>query len=346
MRRSTRSANTFTAIFLNIILIIQALLVLYPIAFTISSAFSKADSLNAVSIVPFPSEIRRKVVTVEQQVLDWNDEPVFDEEGNPVMEEVEDVARDANGDPIYETVYRPSLYQFRRLLTGSQDQVKGAAPGVHGTNYLKWYGNTLKIAIMNTILTVIICSTAGYVFSRFKFPFKKPIMAGMIILQMFPSFIGMIATYVILWKLNALNTHWGLVLVYATGNIPYNSWLMKGYYDTVSKDIAEAAYVDGCTPFQTYVKIILPTVKPQLVFLTLTSFTGPWMDFIFPKLILRSDDKKTLAVGLYEMINGQAANNYTMFAAGALLVAIPFVIIFLAGQKQLLISLAGTSGKE
>lgn len=291
----SHSHDTIVTTVLNTILIIQALLVIYPIAFTVSAAFTKSNSLSSTSIIPWPT--------------------------------------------------KPSLYQFERLLTPS-DQLVSGTTDVHGTNYIIWFANTLKIAIMNTILTVIICSTAGYIFSRFKFPLRKPLMASMIVLQMFPSFIGMIATYVMLWKIGALNTHWGLVLVYATGNIPYNSWLMKGYFDTVSKDIAEAACVDGCTPFQTYTKIILPTVKPQIIFLALTSFTGPWMDFIFPRLVLRSDDKKTLAVGLFEMINGRSADNFTMFAAGALLVAIPFIILFVLEQKQLLISLAGTSGKE
>lgn len=291
----SHSHDTIARIFLNAILIIQALLVLYPIAFTITASLTKSNSLSSTSIVPWPTH--------------------------------------------------PSLYQFQRLLTPSDELVPGTTD-VHGTNYLIWFRNTLKIAVMNTLLTVILCSTAGYIFSRFKFPFRKPLMASMIVLQMFPSFIGMIATYVILWKIGGLNTHWGLVLVYATGNIPYNSWLMKGYFDTVSKDIAEAAYVDGCTPLQTYTKVILPTVKPQIIFLALTSFTGPWMDFIFPRLVLRSDDKKTLAVGLFELINGRSADNFTMFAAGALLIAIPFVILFVLEQKQLLISLAGTSGKE
>ena len=291
MIKSGKSHDAFTATFLNLILLIQAIMVIYPIAFTISSAFSKSNSLSSSALVPF----------------------IYPK--NPSGESM-----------------GPSLYQFKRLFTESM--------------YGYWYLNTLKIAVMNTLITVFVCSTAGYIFSRFKFPLKKPIMASMIILQMFPSFIGMVATYVILMRINALNTHWGLVLVYTTGSIPYNTWLMKGYYDTVSKDIAEAAYVDGCTPFSTYIRIIIPTVKPQLIFLTLTSFTGPWMDFIFPKLILRSEDKKTLAVGLYEMINGRSADKFTMFAAGALLVAVPFIIIFMAGQKQLLVSLAGTSGKE
>ena len=290
MIKSGKSHDAFTATFLNLILLIQAIMVIYPIAFTISSAFSKSNSLSSSALVPF----------------------IY--------------PKSPSGESM-----GPSLYQFKRLFTESM--------------YGYWYLNTLKIAVMNTLITVFVCSTAGYIFSRFKFPLKKPIMASMII-QMFPSFIGMVATYVILMRINALNTHWGLVLVYTTGSIPYNTWLMKGYYDTVSKDIAEAAYVDGCTPFSTYIRIIIPTVKPQLIFLTLTSFTGPWMDFIFPKLILRSEDKKTLAVGLYEMINGRSADKFTMFAAGALLVAVPFIIIFMAGQKQLLVSLAGTSGKE
>lgn len=244
----------------------------------------------------------------------------------------------------------PSLYQFRRLLTNADQEVPGSVANggrkVLGTNYKHWYLNTLIIAVLNTVITVFICTTAGYIFSRFRFAGRRQIMAGMIILQMFPSFIGMVATYVILWKFNALNTLWGLVMVYAAGSIPFNSQLMKGYFDTMPRDIAEAAYIDGASPLSAYLLVILPAAKPQLVFLTLTSFTGPWMDYIFPRLILRSDDKKTLAVGLYEMISGRSNDNFTMFAAGAILVAVPFAMIFMAGQKSLLMSLAGTSGKE
>lgn len=282
MKQNRTNSNSPVVWFLTIILIVQVLMILYPIAFTISSSLTESNSLASTSIVPFPTH--------------------------------------------------PSLYQYQRLFTES--------------SYLHWYGNTLFVAGLNTIITVIVCSFTGYIFSRFKFPFRKGIMASMVILQMFPSFIGMVATYVILWKLNALNTLWGLVLVYSAGSIPFNSWLMKGYFDTVPKDIAEAAYIDGATPFTAFIKVIVPSAKPQIVFLALTSFTGPWMDFIFPKLVLRSDDKKTLAVGLYEMISGRSADRFTMFAAGALLVAIPFTILFCAGQKTLLQSLAGTGGKE
>ncbi len=240
----------------------------------------------------------------------------------------------------------PSLYQFQRLFTPSDQVVPGGASNVRGTNYLVWYRNTLKIALVNTIVTLCLCVTAGYVFSRFRFKSRKPLMASMVILQMFPSFIGMIATYVILWRINGLNTHWGLILVYSTGGIPMNTWLMKGYFDTVSKNIEEAARVDGASPFTIYTRVIIPMVKPMIMYLALTSFTGPWMDFIFPRLIHRSDNKKTLALGLFELINGRANDNFTMFAAGALLVAIPFAILFMSGQQFLLHSLAGDGVKE
>ena len=276
--------NAFSVVvfFLTVILIIQVLAVLYPLAFTVSASFSEQNSLASTSIVPFKHKF--------------------------------------------------SLLQYQRLFKES--------------NYLHWYLNTLIIATANTCITVFVCSLCGYIFSRFTFPFKKPVMASMIILQMFPSFIGMIATYVILWKLNALNTLWGLVLVYSTGSIPFNSWLMKGYFDTIPHDIAEAAYIDGATPLGAFIKVVVPAARPQIIFLALTSFTGPWMDFIFPRLVLRSDTKKTLAVGLFELINGKAADHFTMFAAGALLVAIPFAVLFVLGQKSLLMSLAGTGGKE
>jgi len=311
-------------VFMYIILIITAIWVVYPMAFTISSAFTQANSLSATNILPLPMLVVR------------------DESGQQV--------RDADGRPVRRVHF--SLYQFRRLLTPSDQLVVDpnvtdtASANTKGTNYIVWYINTLKIAIINTLATLIVCVTSGYIFSRFRFKARKPLMASMIVLQMFPSFIGMVATYVILMRIGALNTHWGLILVYVSGSIPFNTWLMKGYFDTVSKNVEEAARVDGANQLTTYLWVILPIVKPMIMFLALTSFTGPWMDFIFPRLVLRSDDKKTLAIGLWELISGRAADNYTMFAAGALLIALPFTILFMSGQKFLLRSLAGEGVKE
>ena len=277
----THKKVSIPVILLTAILIIQVILVLYPIAFTVSASFIKENSLSAVGTIPFS---------------------------------------------------RPfSLYQYKRLFTE--------------TYYGHWFLNTLKVACMNTCITVIVCSFTGYIFSRFSFPFRKTVMASMLVLQMFPSFIGMVATYVILWKINALNTLWGLVLVYSAGSIPFNSWLMKGYFDTISKDIAEAAYIDGATPFTAFIKVVVPTAKPQIVFLALTSFTDPWMDFIFPKMVLRSTEKQTLALGLMTFVSDKK-NEFTTFASGSLIVAIPFVIFFLFTQKTMITSFGSAGVKE
>lgn len=342
------SRSTPISIILNVILIINVIIVLYPVLFTVSSSFTLTNSLGASSVIPFTNE---DDTYVTEPCRECDSTGMQGEEECGYCE-----GKGVRGKLVAKFSFKkPSLWQYRRLLADSDEVVEYKSVDAdgnetvvrsHGTNYKQWYLNTLKIACMNTILTVIICTTAGYIFSRFKFAGRKQIMAGMIVLQMFPSFIGMVATYVILWKFNALNTLWGLVMVYASGSIPFNSQLMKGYFDTMPKDIAEAAYIDGASPLVAYIRVILPAAKPQIVFLTLTSFTGPWMDYIFPRMVLRSDDKKTLAVGLYEMISGRSNDNFTMFAAGAILVAVPFAILFVAGQKSLLQSLAGTSGKE
>lgn len=213
------------------------------------------------------------------------------------------------------------------------------------TEYVKWFMNTLKIALATSLATVVIASLGAYVFSRFKFPLKKPFLMSLLILQIFPSFVGMIAIYVILLRIGGLDTLWGLVLVYVAGNIPYNTWLVKNYMDTVSKNLDEAARIDGAGNFRTFVTIILPVVRPIIVFLAITSFTGPWMDFIFPKLVLRSQDKQTLALGLFNFVTDKK-NEFTNFAAGALIVSIPFVVFFMMTQNTLITSFGSAAVKE
>lgn len=213
------------------------------------------------------------------------------------------------------------------------------------TNYGIWFMNTFIIAAATSIGTVIICSLGAYVFSRFRFTFRKSMLMSMLILQIFPSFVGMIAIYVILYRLGGLDSLWGLVLVYLAGNIPYNTWLVKSYLDSISKNIDEAARIDGANHFRIFRSIILPIARPIIVFLGIVSFTAPWMDYIFPKMVLRSSDKQTLALGLYSFVT-EKKNQFTIFAAGSVIIAIPFIIFFLLIQKQLISSLGGSAVKE
>ena len=213
------------------------------------------------------------------------------------------------------------------------------------TNYLIWFRNTFIIAVATCISTVFVASLSAYVFSRFRFTLKKSMMTAMLILQIFPSFVGMVAIYVILLRIGGLDTLWGLVLVYLAGNIPYNTWMVKSYIDTIPRSLDEAAIIDGASHFETYIKIVIPIARPILIFLAIASFTAPWMDFIFPKLVLRSADKQTLALGLFGFVTDKKYE-FTNFAAGSLLVAIPFVIFFTAFQKMLVESLGASTVKE
>jgi len=258
------------------------LLVAYPLAFTLSSAFSESDGLATLSPYPFQGTL--------------------------------------------------SMRQFSRLFSE--------------TNYLQWFQNTLKIASANMLLSVCVTTVSAYIFSRFHFPMKRPMLMSMLILQMFPSFAGMIALYVLVWRIGLLNNHLGLILIYAAGTIPYNTWLIKSYLDTIPRSLDEAARVDGAGYFKTFYKIVIPIARPMIVFLAVTSFTGPWMDFIMPRMLLTTDSKKTLAVGLFEMINGRERNYFSMFAAGAVLVALPFMILFAINQQYMTQILSSGAVKE
>ena len=213
------------------------------------------------------------------------------------------------------------------------------------TDFPLWFRNTLIVAVATTVSTVFICALSAYVFSRFRFVFKKSLMMSLLILQIFPSFVGMVAIYVILLRIGGLNTLWGLVLVYLAGNIPYNTWMVKSYMDTVSKSLDEAARIDGAGHFQIFAKVILPVSRPIIVLLTITSFIAPWMDFIFPKLVLRSSNVQTIAQGLFGFVT-EKKNMCATFSAGSLIIAIPFIIYFIVTQKTLITSLSGAAVKE
>ncbi|OQY42873.1 MAG: sugar ABC transporter permease [Fusobacteriia bacterium 4572_74] len=214
------------------------------------------------------------------------------------------------------------------------------------TDFPIWYMNTLKIATLNMIFGVIITTLTAYTFSRYKFRGRKQAMIGMLVLQMFPSFLAMTAIYILITKMGLMDTHAGLLIVYVAGQIPYNSWLVKGYFDGIPKSLDEAARVDGAGHLTIFLKIIMPITKPIVVFVALTNFIGPWFDFIFPKLLLRSAEKKTLAVGIFEWISSRANDNFTQFAAASILIAVPIAVLFMYLQKHIVAGLSAGATKE
>jgi len=230
-----------------------------------------------------------------------------------------------------------SVEQFVTLFMGSSRHPDA--------NFLLWFKNTLFLAICSSLLSVIVCSLAAYVFSRFKFPMRKAMMISLLILQVFPSFIGMMAIYVIVFRIGLYDNLFGLVLIYVAGNVPYNTWLVKSYLDTIPKSLDEAARIDGANHLTIFFRVILPIARPIIGFLALTTFTGPWMDYIYPSMILTNDENKTIALGLLSYV-AENKNDFALFAAGALIVSVPFVIFFIISQKSLTTGLGAAAVKE
>jgi arabinogalactan oligomer/maltooligosaccharide transport system permease protein len=203
-------------------------------------------------------------------------------------------------------------------------------------DYALWYWNTLKISFASMILTVVLVIITAYTFSQFRFKGRKTGLMFMLVMTMFPGFMSMIAIYILLLQVGLLDTHLGLILVYAGGNIAGSTWLVKGYFDGIPRSIPEAAKIDGAGNATVFTKIMLPMSYPIITFVAVSSFIGPWMDYIFARLVLRTPSKKTLAIGLFEMVTGRQNTEFTMFAAGAILVALPITILYLSLQKYLI----------
>ncbi|AIQ12747.1 sugar ABC transporter permease [Paenibacillus durus] len=207
-----------------------------------------------------------------------------------------------------------------------------------------WYMNTLKIAVSSMILGTILTLLTGYAFSVFRFTGRKNLMSILLVLGLFPGFMSMIAIYILLNQMNLLNTHTAVVIVYAAG-APLYFLFAKSYFDTIPRSLVEAARIDGAGHMPIFFRIVLPLSTPLIVYTALMTFTGAFTDFIFAKLVLRSPDKKTLAVGLFDMIGDRFSNEFTMFAAGCVLAAVPVTILFILMQRFLVDGLTAGADK-
>lgn len=214
------------------------------------------------------------------------------------------------------------------------------------TSFPRWFLNSLEVASLNALCSVILIVLTSWIMSRFSFKGKKTGLLTLLVLSMFPSFLSMTAIYTLFVVLNLLNEPIALVIIYSAGAIPYNVWLVKGYIDGIPKSLDEAAYIDGSSKMNTFMKIILPMSKPIIVYCAVSQFMLPWMDYIIPSLLLTGDRNKTVAVGLYAMIETDQNANFKAFAAGAVFIAVPITILYLIFQKFLVKGIAAGASKE
>jgi ABC-type maltose transport system permease subunit len=223
-----------------------------------------------------------------------------------------------------------------------------------------WILNSFIVAITATTLTVLISALSAYAFSRFRFAGRRSMLLGILLIQVFPNLLALVALFLIMQQIGnlsdsipaalpflsgidwtfmnkfGLNSLGGLILIYLGGAMGVNVWLMKGFFDTIPRDIDESAQVDGATHWQTFWILIFPLVRPVIAVVGVLAFVGTFNEFVLARLILRDTENWTLMVGLFQFVNADFNRDWGKFAAGALVSGIPVVIVYLSLQRQII----------
>ncbi|GAA1338044.1 sugar ABC transporter permease [Saccharothrix algeriensis] len=230
-------------------------------------------------------------------------------------------------------VNQSTVDNYARVLSGE----KG--------DFLAWFGNSVLIALLTTLVAVFLSATAGYAASRFRFPGRRGLLLSFLVVQMFPFAVLIVPLYNALLALGLQGTSTGLVLVYCTTAVPFCTYLLKGYFDTIPTDIDEAGRVDGLSPFGVFWRLVLPLARPGLAVTAFYAFLTAWGEVAFASAFLSAADRsKTLAVGLQVFVQ-QNRTEWGHLAAASVLVAVPAVLVFYLVQRFLVAGLSAGAVK-
>ena len=217
--------------------------------------------------------------------------------------------------------------------------------------FMRWMLNSLYIAGLVSVLSVVIGAASAFAFSRLRFKGKKIGLQTLLLVQMFPAILALAAVFVIMERVYnfapeiGIGTQAGLMLVYLGGSMGVNIWLLKGFVDSIPLELDEAARIDGASPMQIYWQIFIPLAAPVLAVVALLTFIGTFNEYILARLFLVEMETRTVAVGLQQFIGGQFSTNWGAFAAGSILASIPIVVIFLSLQRYIIAGLTAGSVK-
>jgi arabinogalactan oligomer/maltooligosaccharide transport system permease protein len=231
-----------------------------------------------------------------------------------------------------------TLENFRAILSGSPGE-EGTSEAAIDVPYKNWYVNMIFVSGATALLSVFFGVIAAYAFARFRFKGRRMGMLSLLLIQMFPTFLAVVAIYLIVLRVGdifpavGLDTRLGLILVYLGGVLGVNTWLMKGFLDSIPDSLDESARVDGATPAQVFWAVILPLAAPVLAVVGLISYIFSINEYIIASVLIDSTDKFTMTVGLYSFINDKYAQQWGTFCAGVILAAIPVVILFFFLQR-------------
>jgi arabinogalactan oligomer / maltooligosaccharide transport system permease protein len=198
----------------------------------------------------------------------------------------------------------------------------------------RWMFNSTYVALCVTVFATALAATGGYAFSRFKFPGHRAGLTVLLITQMFPATMLLLPMFLMLAKLHLINSYLGLIAVYSATALPFTIWQMKGYYDTIPRELEEAALIDGASRIRTFYTIILPLAAPALVITALFSFLTAWSEYIVAAQVLLTEDLFTVPLGL-KQFQSSMTTEWGLYAAGSIIVSIPVIALFLYLSKWL-----------
>ena len=219
--------------------------------------------------------------------------------------------------------------------------------------FWKWFWNSMFIGVMTAVWTVFFCALGAFAFSRMRFRGRRGGMLSLLLIQMFPNLLAVVALFLFMTRIKGLypsiglGTSWGLIFIYLGGALGVNTYLIKGFFDTIPGSLDEAAKIDGCTHAQTFFLIILPLARPVLAVIALLSFITTQAEYLVASVMLgQNEDAKTLAVGLSQYVRAGFDNRWGPFAAGSLIGAIPVVLLFMFLQRYIVSGLTSGAVKE
>ena len=218
----------------------------------------------------------------------------------------------------------PEDWTFQNYITLFRDHPFGT-----------WIWNSILVTTTVMITGVALASTAGYALSRFKFPGREASLLSLLVTQMFPATMLLLPLFIMLSSLHLINTYLGLIVIYSSTALPFCVWSMKGYYDTIPYSLEEAARIDGASRFMAFYKIILPLASPALVITALFSFMSSWTEYIVAAQVLWYEEMFTLPIGL-KSFQANMTTEWGLYAAGAMIVSIPAIALFLFLTKYLI----------
>lgn len=217
---------------------------------------------------------------------------------------------------------------------------------LQNTDFLAWFWNSVVCALFTMLIGISMSATAGYAISRFNFPGKRGLMWTFLITQMFPVSILIVPIYTIMSALGLINTHAALVLAYCTIAVPFCTWMLKGYFDSIPRELDEAAQVDGLGPFGTFWRVVLPLARPGLAVTAFYTFLTAWGEVAYASAFLNTDDKYTLAYGMQILVpRAPALPHWDLLTAAAVLITIPAGIVFFFAQRHLVAGLTAGATK-